>query len=233
MRRIVAAICARMERNIVAANGYRIGKDTGEFDSIVDKMWETLAHEVARLPMIYAIGADLTGDHHWKDLANRYAPEAAAKSRDASTKIPYALLQQQVSLDALYALETSPELKQQWLEAMRLVADRSQGFLERCLQYRVPTATEISLDWRTWALRGSGGYQVPTRPEALVAEDRTIREPAEAALTLLLCPQRSLTPEQTALLRHMIAQVDSTKAVFYGHYYNQAAYWKAVRLGVL
>ena len=50
-------------------------------------------------------------------------------------------------------------------------------------------------------------------------------------MTLLLCPERSLKPEQTALLRHMIAQVDSTKVVFYGHYYTQAAFWKAVTLG--
>jgi hypothetical protein len=29
----------------------------------------------------------------------------------------------------------------------------------------------------------------------------------------------------------MIAQVDSTKVLYYGGYYNQAAYWKAVTLG--
>lgn len=232
MRRIIAAICARLERNVVAANGYRIGKDTGEFDSIVDKMWENQAHEVARLPMIYAIGADVTGDPHWQDLANRYAPEAAAKSKEESTKTPYALLQQQVSLNALYVLEKTPALKQKWLEAMRLVADRSEAYLVKCLDYRAPSTTEVSLDWRTWPLRkGSGGYQVPTHPDRIKAEIRAIREPAEAALTLLLCPQRSLTPEQTVLLRHMIAQVDSTKVVFYGHYYTQAAFWKAVTLG--
>jgi hypothetical protein len=232
MRRIIAAICGRMERNVVAANGYRIGKDTGEFDSIVDKMWENAAHEVARLPMIYAIGAEMTGESHWQDLADRYAPEAAAKSKEESTKTPYALLQQQISMEALYALEKNPALKQQWLEALRLVADRSQGFLARCLQYEAPSATDVSLDWRTWPLRrGSGGYKVPNKPEHLTAEDRTIRQPAEAALTLLLCPERSLTPEQTALLRRMIAQVDSTKVLNYGGYYTQAAYWKAVTLG--
>jgi formylglycine-generating enzyme required for sulfatase activity len=232
MRRIIAAICARMERNVVAANDYRIGKDTGEFDSIVDKMWENKAHEVARLPMFYAIGADMTGDPHWQDLADRYAPEAAAKSKQESTETPYALLQQQVSMHALYVLEKTPALKQQWLEAMRLVADRAERYLMRCLQYRVPSATDVSLDWRTWPLRrGSGGYQVPTHPDSIKAEIHAIREPAEAALTLLLCPQRSLTPEQTVLLRHIIAQVDSTKVVFYGHYYTQAAFWKAVTLG--
>ena len=233
MRKILTAICSRLERNVIPANGYRIGKETGAFDSIVDKMWENLAHEVARLPMIYAIGADLTGDRHWKELAGRYAGEAAARSKDASTKIPYALLQQQVSLEALYELEESAELKRLWLEAMQGVADRSQGFLDRCLQYRAPAVAEVDYNWRMWPLRSSGSYQVPTRPAALLAEDRTIREPAEAALTQLLCPGRALTPEQIALLRHMIAQVDHSRVTFYGHYYTQAAYWRAVRLGVI
>ena len=69
--------------------------------------------------MIYAIGADVTGDPHWQDLANHYAPEAAEKSKEESTKTPYALLQQQVSLNALYVLEQTPALKQQWLAILR------------------------------------------------------------------------------------------------------------------
>ena len=233
MRKIITAVCSRLERNVVAANNYCIGKETGAFDGLVDKMWENAAHEVARLPMIYAIGADLTGDSHWSNLARRYSPEAAAKSKDASTKIPYALLQQQVSLETLYQLEKSPELKQQWLETMRLVAGRAQVFFGNCLKYQPPPAGPISLDWRTWPLRKSSRYLVPARPDFLVAEDRTIREPAEAALVQLLCPQPSLTPEQLRLMKQMIAQMDYAKVVFYGHYYTQAVYWRAVRLGLL
>jgi hypothetical protein len=233
MRKIITAICRRMERNIVAAKNYSIGKDTGTFDGIVDKMWENLAHEIARLPMIYVIGADLTCDAHWKELARRYSPEAAAKSKVESTKIPYALLQEQVSLDALYQLEDSAELKKQWLEAMQLTADRAQVFFAKCLKYQPPSGAPFWFDWRTWPLRKSSIYQVPTRPNALLTEDRAIREPAEAALVQLLCPQRSLTPEQLALTKRMIAQVDYDKVVLYGHYYTQAVYWRAVRQGVL
>jgi len=233
IRKLVAAICARMERNIVAEHKFSIGKDTGAFDGIVDKMWENMAHEVARLPMIYAIGADVTGDKHWKDLARRYSAEAATKSKEASTKVPYALLQQQTSLEVLYRLEDDPALKKQWLEAMVLVADRAKVHLEKCLKYQAPTAEQIHFDWREWPLKKSGPYSVPTRPEAFLAEDRTIREPAEAALVQLLCPEPALTPEQVALVKRMIAQVDYTKVVYYGHYYTQAVYWRAVRCGLL
>ncbi len=233
IRKLITAVCVRMERNIVPGRNFSIGKDTGTFDGIVDKMWENMAHEVARLPMIYAIGADITGDKHWKDLARRYSVEAAAKSKEASTKVPYALLQQQTSLEVLQQLEDDPALKQQWLEAMRLVAERSQGFLTKCLKYQPPSGDSLNFDWRTWPLKKSGPYLVPTRPEALLAEDRTIREPAEAALVLLLRPAPQLTPEQLALVKRMIAQVDYSKVVYYGHYYQLALYWRAVRLGVL
>jgi len=232
MRRILAAICARLERNVVPSSDYHIGREDGT-PGIVDKMWENAAHEVARLPMIYAIGADLTGDRRWRDLARRYSPEAAAKSKGESTKIPYALLQQQVSLEALYQLEESPELKRQWREAMMQVADRAAVFLPRCREYRAPDAERIELDWRTWPMHSSMGYQVPTRPNVSAEDNRTVREPAEAALVQLLCPQPSLTPEQLALVRRMIAQVDSRKSVWYGLYYTQAVYWRAVRLGLL
>ncbi|MCX7009635.1 MAG: hypothetical protein NTY53_20720 [Kiritimatiellaeota bacterium] len=233
MRKLITAICIRLERNVVPAHNFSIGKDTGAFDGIVDKMWENMAHEVARLPMIYAIGADLTGDKHWKDLARRYGAEAAAKSKEASTKIPYALLQQQTSLEVLYRLEDDPALKKQWLEAMRLVAARAQGFLGKCLKYQVPTNSQVHFDWREWPLKKSGPYSVPTRPEAFLTEDRTIREPAEAALVQLLLPRPKLTAEQLALVKRMIAQVDYDKVVYYGHYYAQAVYWRAVRMGVL
>lgn len=233
IRKILTAICARLERNVVAANGYHIGRDDGSFDGIVDTMWNNAAHEIARLPMIYAIGADVTGQRHWRELADRFSPEAAEKSQGDSTKIPYAMLQQQVSLEALYHLETSPERKRQWLQAMTLVAGRSQGFLSRCREYQPPAAEPVNLDWRTWPLHGSMGYRVPTRPEVCNKDDRAVRQPAEVALTLLLCPERSLTSEQLALVRQMIAQVDYAKSVWYGLYYTQAVYWRAARLGVL
>ena len=233
MRKIVAAICARLERNVTAKNDYHIGREDGTFDGQVDKMWNVQAHEVARLPMIYAIGADLTGESRWRDLARRFGPEAAVQSRGDSTKIAYALLQEQVSLEPLYQLEQAPERKRQWLEAMRLVSARTTAFLGNCRGYRPQDAEKVDLDWRAWPTRTSLGYRVPLVPDVIAREDRTVRQPAEAAPTRLLCPGATLPPEQLALLKQTVAQVDYTKAVMYGLCYTQAAYWRAVRLGLL
>jgi hypothetical protein len=233
MRKIITAICARLERNVVEKNDYHIGREDGTFDSVVDKMWRVLAHEAARLPMIYAIGADLTGSRHWRDLARQYGPEAAAQSKGDSTKIPYALLQEQVSLEPLYQLEQSPELKQQWREAMRLTADRVSVFFTGCRAYQPTDITHVDLNWRSWPIQNSIGCRVPKWPDLLSREDRTIRQPAEAALTRLLCPDASLTEEQLALAKQAIAQVDYTRVVAYGLYYTQAVYWRAARLGMV
>jgi len=233
MRKIIAAICARLERKVTAKNDWHIGREDGTFDGLVDKMWNVLAHEAARLPMIYAIGADLTGDRRWRELARRFAPEAAMQSKGDSTKIAYALLQEQISLESLYELEESPELKRQWLGAMRLVSARASVFLGNCRGYRIPDAGKANLDWRKWPPQDASGYRVPGTPEIIDKEDRTVEQPAEAALTLLLCVGATLTPDQHALLKQTIAQVDYTKAVMNGLYYTQAVYWRAVRLGLL
>jgi len=233
MRKIMAAVCARLERNVTAKNDWHIGREDGTFDGLVDKMWNVLAHEAARLPMIYAIGAHVTGDNRWRELARRFGPDAAAQSKGDSTKIAYALLQEQVSLEPLYELEESPELKRQWLEAMQVTAARASAFLGHCRGYRVQDAEKANLDWRTWPIQNASGYRIPVGPDVMTNEDRSVRQPAEAALTQLLCPRVSLTPEQLALLKQTIAQVDYSKAVMYGLYYTQAVYWRAVRLGLL
>jgi len=233
MRKIIDAICARMERNVVPKNDYHIGKEDGAFNGLVDKMWKVQPHEAARLPMLYAIGADLTGKRRWRELARQFGPEAAAQSRGNSTKIVYALLQEQISLEALYQLEDAKELKQQWLELMQLVSSRAAAALEKCRGYAPPEDAKIDLNWRTWKVQISMKYKVPTPPQVVVKEDRTVRQPAEAALTMLLCPGMTLSTEQIALLKQTIAQVDYRKAVMYGLYYTQATYWRAARLGLL
>ena len=233
MRKIVAAVCARLEHNVTARNDWHIGRADGTFDGLVDKMWNVLAHEAARLPMIYAIGADLTGDNRWRELVRKFGPEAAMQSKGDSTKIAYALLQEQVSLEPLYHLEDSVELKRQWLEAMKLVSSRASGFLGNCRGYRVQDAGSANLDWRMWPTQNASGYRVPIAPDIMTNEDRSVRQPAEAALVQLLCPDAAWSPEQLALLKQTVAQVDYTKAVMYGLYYTQAVYWRAVRLGLL
>ena len=68
----------------------------------VDKMWEVWHHEWARLPMLYAVGWDLTGDEHWRDMYRRYAWDAARSSvPPPSAARAYALQQAVFSFEPL------------------------------------------------------------------------------------------------------------------------------------
>jgi len=231
-RQIITALCQRLERQVVPANDFHFGREDGSSDGLVDKMWNVQAHEVARLPMIYAVGADLTGETPWQAAAERYLAEAAQQAAGDSTKIPYAWLQHQVSLATLYELEKSPSRKARWLECMKLVAGRTQNVFAYAARYRPLDITTLAMDWRTWPMVNSMGYQVPQMPQACRDEDRTVRQPAEAALTQFLLPDPQLTPQQLAQIRRALVQVDADKAVTYCLYYTLAAYWRGVRAGV-
>ena len=60
-----------------------------------------------------------------------------------------------------------------------------------------------------------------------------MREPAEALLTQLMCPGRPLSEDQRALLCQLVAQTDYEASAAYGLFYVLAAYWRAVRLGLV
>ncbi len=124
-------------------------------------------------------------------------------------------------------------MKRQWLEAMQVTAGRAGAFLANCRGYQVQDIGKANLDWRTWPTQNASGSRVPIAPDILTKEDRSVRQPAEAALAQLLCPGATFTSDQLALVKQTIAQVDYTKAVMYGLYYTQAVYWRAVRLGLL
>ena len=236
MARIITGLCQRLEQNVVPGEtDYHICKEDGT-PGMVDKMWQVDCHEAARLPMIYSIGWYLTGERHWWEMYRRYAwPAARASVRvPLQMRTPYALLQEQVSLLPLYALENEDmALKAAWLGAMEFVAGRIEASSWQCLNYKPLDATCLDMDWRHWPLHKAGTYQVPVFPEACRAEAAALREPAEGQLAQLLCPHKPISQDQLALLKQTLAQVDYGRTITYGLFYSQAAYWRAVKLDLL
>lgn len=235
VRNIITTICKRLERNVVAANDYHIGTEYGKFDGLVDKMWNIKAHGVGRLPMIYAIGADVTDDEHWCNLAKQYIQEAAAQAGEESTKLAYAMLQHQISLETLLQLERNRKFKSQLEKAMNLTANRTQAFLAKCREYEPMDVEKVDSDWRkTLYVKNTleVSYIVPRRTEVYINEISSVREPAEAALIQLLSPSFPFTPDQIDLVKQNIAQVDYSKSSTSCVYYTQAVYWRAVRQGL-
>jgi len=237
MRRIIDAICTRMDEYVVpGARNLSICREDG-VPGIVDKMWDVAPHEWARLPMIYLIGWDLTGNKHWRDQYRRYARDAARRSLDAplSFRTPYAHQQAVFSMEPLVALEhREPDLRSAWLRAMNFYADRMERFTWQCLDHKPINRTGLEMDWRRRTTHTPRpGYLVPRTPDPIVQEQRTIREPAEALLSQMLVPDRPLPQDQLELLRHQLLHTDFDKCVSYGLFYSVAAYWRAVKRGLI
>jgi hypothetical protein len=235
IREIMQAVCERLERTVrPGATDYHLCREDGQ-RGLVDKMWEVDPHEAARLPMLYAIGADLTGEAHWWDMYRKYAEQAARESvLPPTTRLAYAFLQQQVSLEALHELagEGTP-LQTAWREAMEFVTGWLEGFARQCRQYVPVGVAALDMDWRNWEFACQSGYQVPRWPDALRQEDATVRQPGEAQLAQLMCPTWQPTGEWQQLLGQTLCQVDVSATVLYGLFYPLAAYWRAVRRGVV
>ena len=234
MRAIITDICARMERNVTAQNDYSFCREDGK-PGTVDKMWEVWHHEWARLPMIYAIGWDLTGDEHWRELYSRYAWDAARKSVPPPPGLPaYALQQAVFSFEPLVAIERKDaELRGAWLSAMSLYAGAMQPYTGQCLAYRPVTREGLEMDWRKREMLERENGPCPRWPEQVLQEMKAVREPAEAILSQLMVPARPLPADQADLLERLLQQTDFDDSLLYGLFYVVAAYWRAAKRGLL
>ena len=65
---LLAAYAVWCERVIVPENDFSFRRLDGR-PALVSKMWECDAHEMLRLPMVYAAAFEATGDEHWRELA--------------------------------------------------------------------------------------------------------------------------------------------------------------------
>ncbi|MHB0935442.1 MAG: hypothetical protein ACYC6A_03550 [Armatimonadota bacterium] len=235
MRQMMTDICTRLERHMTPEHGFAICMEDGRPGN-VDGMWHVAPHEAARLPMIYLIGWDLTGDRHWRGQYRRYARRAAKASLQVPLEMrtPYAYLQEQVSLEALHALENEDEeLKDLWRQGMEFVAGRIERFTWQWLDYAPVDITPLDLDWHHWPMHDQWGRLIGQWPQEIDREFRTIREPAEALLAQLMCPGRPLPTDQKALLERLIDQTDYRAVITYSSIYPLAAYWRAAASGEL
>ena len=117
--KLVAEIARFMEERVTPERGWNFGlADGGKDPRGICTMWgDTLQpHEWARLPMIYLAAAVATKDAHWREMYERYADEALAKSLDVRGSKKW------MACYALYQANASLELIAQCDEARRAKA---------------------------------------------------------------------------------------------------------------
>ncbi len=235
MQSMLTALSERLARRMDEVHGYHVGKENGE-PGLVDAMWNVAPHEVGRLPMIYGITWQLTGDDRWRELYRRYVVDAAEQAAriDPSVCCLYGVFQHQVSLEVLHVLaEDDPELQTAWRRQMQAMADYAATIPAALPTFRPVDIAAVDLDWRHWPRRDNpwmvnAGYQVPTFPTAVTTDEfKPLREGGEALLIQLMCPGRDLPADQAAVLDHLVRDTDFSRCFTYGMIYPQAAWWRA------
>jgi len=239
IRVVLADVAERMIAYVTPENDYDFCRADGERCPLgICRMWEVQSHEAARLPMIYAAAADVTGEERYREQWRRYVVEAIEQSTEPGESKPaYALLQMQISLELLHELETDPALKTTIESRMRHVRDlAARRFTSVLAALAKKSAEEMRMtgpDWRhvpEW--KNQKGYPNPQWGPFREIWHLT-REAGESSLILLMIDPASVAGEQEAALRQLLGSFDYAHNASCGIIYHLAAYWKARRHGLL
>ncbi len=245
---LMQEVCADMERMVVAENGYNYCREDGTPGN-VSIMWNKIKlHEACRLPCVYAVGWDLTGDRHWLDCFHRYAGKACdwASGLDSRrSNNAFAMLQHQVSLEVIAQTDTGDsEIRR---KAAGLMEKLARGMEERYFHefdeggksygsYKDVDVAELNLcQWREGPRIekefADGTYWVPGHKhnEAYQRAFRPLRSVAEALLCVLIASDDGLSGRSFDLLRRLLTIPEVELAWNYSIIYPQAAYWRHQR----
>lgn len=100
--RFLRSVADYCERTITPEHRYNLLRLDGH-QAVVSSLWDCDPHEAMRLPMIYGIAWDMTGEPHYFDLMNRYAQAGLRHTLTLAPEADYwwdmPLLQMQLSLN--------------------------------------------------------------------------------------------------------------------------------------
>lgn len=239
IRSLMTAIANRMIKNVTPENAYDfLRADDQPCGLGICKMWEVQAHEAARLPMIYAVAWDVTGNKAYHEQYRRYVVPAVEQSARPDEKKPaYAMLQMQCSLEVLYHLETDAALKSRIREVMVHVGEiamkRTAETETRLAQMSPQMRAMVGPDWRhvpEW--KNQKGYMNPQWGEYRKVW-HNIREAGESALVPMMVSQPTIPAAQRERMKTILVQSDYAHMSSCGIVYHIAMYWKARREGIL
>ena len=131
-RKKIAKACVgvarRAEKNIVKETGYDMLTDDGGPTLNVVMWGEKLGnHEFLRLPMLYLLAYEASGDEHWFEKYREIRQEAYDKSLPMTSYwAMYTLQQMQVSVLVCHDVDEDEGWRSRYLELMNQVADYAE-----------------------------------------------------------------------------------------------------------
>lgn len=239
IRDLIVQVAEYMKKYVTPANDYDFNlvrlagkKDPGK----VCKMWDVEPHEAARLPMIYAVAWELTGDALWRDEYRRYAREAASQSGNLRAA-PYGsgfLLQMQCSLEVLLAVETDGEIIADCRRAMQDAAERAAANPMRF--YEDLTREDYAASWPGWRSQKLVDHcGVTVAPELVQHQRKVVTGPYAScamAAVVSMMSAGTLSEFQRRLLIRTLTLPDASRFTSEAIFGFLHAYWMARRLGI-
>lgn len=125
-------IARRAERNVTQETGYDMLTDNGG-PTLNNVMWgEKLGnHEYMRLPMLYLLSYEASGDKHWWEKYVEIRENAYEGSLHMTDYWAlYTLQQMQASVRLCYDVEQNTEWRKRYLSLMNTVADYTEGIID-------------------------------------------------------------------------------------------------------
>jgi hypothetical protein len=236
IRKIFSDVADRMQRNVTPENNFNALNADDKEEGLM-RMWNTMPHEVARLPMIYAAAWDATGDRRYYELYRQYLSDAIAQSKKMDTyeMKSVIIVQAQVSFELLYQLEPDPILKEELKKLMHAASARCLRMtgvqMEKIRQMDADKRAMLPPNWRNVSMKSdlpwlSDEYGWPQLGEFHEVYE-LLREIGASLLVVFMSDVPERREEARKSLEEMALSMDYQHFSSSGIIFHIAAYWKA------
>ena len=216
--KITVAIARRAEKNVIPENNYDMLTDDGG-PTLVTTMWgDTLRnHEYMRLPMLYLIAYEASGDEYWRKKYEAIREEAYRKSLPMGKYWAlYTLQQMQASILVCFDIEWDETWRSRYLSLMNAVADHAEGMIDK-IRDKMESYSAYNLpqpSFRTLAMKPSEGFVKIGYKDALSARRSdlydffALQDCAQLSIVTKLVPNRPANAAVENLLREAFEKID-------------------------
>ena len=216
--RAAIAIARRAERNVVPETGYDMLTEDGRA-SLVTVLWgDSLGnHEYFRLPMLYLLAYEASGEEHWLEKYRQLREKAWDKSLPmGSYWAMYTLQQMQASLLVCHDVDPDEAWQRRYLSLMNTVADYAESQVDHVREKigRLHNYNAPQLPFRELPVRPAERFIKLGYPDAvsLIREDATefftLQDGAQIAIISQLVPGRQACEKTLALLTDSFEKID-------------------------
>ncbi len=241
IRRCLTAMAKKFEREVIPQNGYSFLREDGKC-GLVGGMWgEIGAHEYLRLPMLYLLTYQTTGDEYWYRAYMKYRDEAIEKTL---AFVPlhgatYVGLQLQYSLRMVHDLDGDHEVRRTLCAFMhKMAAPYEKKACETADYLMTEKGREwLAIEYIPWqnakarfaGFIGGIGYYTPEPSDFREHQSYyPLRAVGEGITVAALCPDYRVPDEVFQKLCDMAAFVDYSKHRTCAPIALLDAYWRVM-----